>query len=167
MVQLWINLPAKYKMTEPGYQAIVNRMIPKYEIPDNGGTVEVVAGEYEGIKGIARTFSPMNIYSIRMNESAYLNMSLPTDYNTGILVIEGNVRVNEQDDAPADHFILFRNDGEEFGLYTSSGCVLLLLSGEPIREPVVAYGPFVMNTKEEILQAYQDVNTGKFGKLED
>ena len=167
MVQLWINLPAKYKMTEPGYQAIVNHMIPRYEIPDNGGTVEVVAGEYEGIKGIARTFSPMNIYSIRMNESAYLNMSLPTDYNTGIIVIEGNVRVNEQDDAPADHFILFRNDGEEFGLYTSSGCVLLLLSGEPIREPVVAYGPFVMNTKEEILQAYQDVNTGKFGKLED
>ena len=81
-------------------------MIPRYEIPDNGGTVEVVAGEYEGIKGIARTFSPMNIYSIRMNESAYLNMSLPTDYNTGILVIEGNVRVNEQDDAPADHFTI-------------------------------------------------------------
>lgn len=166
MVQLWINLPAKYKMIVPGYQAIPNDKIAKYHLPNNKGVVEVIAGKFNEIKGNAHTFTPIEMYNIRLKENTSLRFSLPEQYNTGILVIEGSVRINKKDTAPTDNFVLFRNDGEEIELETSEACTLLLLSGEPIHEPVVAYGPFVMNSKKEILDAYNDLNTGKFGYLE-
>lgn len=167
MVQLWINLPAENKMSEPRYQAILNQQIPKYTLPGNAGEVEVIAGDFKGMKGVATTFTPIEMYHIRLNKDKVVIFNLPAGYNTGILVVEGKVQVNEYDMAEEDHFILFKNQGEEITLKSGAASTLLVLSGEPIREPVVAYGPFLMNTKDEILQAYADLNAGKFGKLED
>ncbi len=167
MVQLWVNLPAKYKMTTPKYQPITNSEIPKYQLPDNAGEVEVIAGEFDGVKGVATTFTKIEMYNIRLKGGSKMQFSLPADFNTGILVIEGEVTVNGKQKAPVDNFILFKNDGEEIALATDTGCLLLVLSGEPINEPIVGYGPFLMNTKNEIMEAFNDLNTGKFGELED
>ncbi len=167
VVQLWVNLPAKDKMTPPKYQTITNERIPKYILPEQAGVVEVIAGEYEGTKGVATTFTEIEMYNIRLNPGARIQFSLPEEYNTGILVIEGQVRVNDTDDAPEDYFVLFRNKGERISVSTASGGLLLVLSGKPLRESIMAYGPFLMNTKDEILQAFDDLNAGKFGELED
>ena len=154
-------------MTTPKYQTIKNEQIPKYTLPEQAGVVEVIAGEYEGIKGVATTFTEIEMYNIRLNPGGRIQFSLPEDYNTGLLVVEGQVRVNNSNDAPEDHFVLFRNEGENVTLSTASGGLVLVLSGKPIRESIMAYGPFLMNTKDEILQAFEDLNTGKFGTLED
>lgn len=167
MVQLWVNLPAKYKMTKPNYQELTKEKLGKYGLPDGGGTVEVIAGEYKGVKGAATTFSPVHLYSCRIKKGAVLDISFPSNYNTGLLVIEGSVKINGHDEALVDHFVLFRNDGAAFTLQPLEDAIILVLSGEPIDEPVVPYGPFVMNTKEEIMQAYDDFHKGKFGQLED
>ena len=167
VVQLWVNLPASYKMSEPGYQPITNEMIPKYILPEEGGTADVIAGTFKGVQGIARTFTPIEMYNLRLKGKTALAFTLPRDYNTGILVVEGNLRVNGNEMAPADNFILFRNDGEKITLETEESTTALVLSGQPIKEPIVAYGPFLMNTKEEIMDAFHDLNSGKFGKLED
>lgn len=167
MVQLWVNLPAKDKMTPPKYQAIEHGQMGRYQLPNGDGVLEVVAGEFEGVKGPATTFTPINMYVGRLNAGASLSLSLPAKHNTGLLVAEGSLRINDNDDVPTDSFALFRNDGTDFSIKTDEGVVFLLLSGEPINEPIVAYGPFLMNTKAEIMQAFQDVNSGKFGVLED
>lgn len=166
MVQLWVNLPAKYKMSPPKYQAITRADMGKYLLPDHGGTVEVIAGEFQGVKGPAFTFTPIQMYNMRLQPGATLSFSLPEHYNTCILVVEGNAVINAAA-APADHLVVFKNDGEAIDIRTEEETVLLVLSGEPIHEPVMAYGPFLMNTKEELLQAYEDLNQGKFGHLGD
>ena len=166
MVQLWVNLPAKYKKISPKYQEITNNKMGRYTLPDEKGFVEVIAGEYSGIKGPATTFTPIHAYNARLKKDAKLELNFPKDYNTGLLIIEGNVKVNGIN-AHADHFVLLKNDGEDFSIEATQDSIILILSGEPIKEPVVAYGPFVMNTWEEIEQAVNDVNAGKFGVLED
>jgi redox-sensitive bicupin YhaK (pirin superfamily) len=167
MVQLWVNLPAKDKMSKPKYQGITNEQMGKYNVPDDGGTVEVIAGEFNGVKGPVFTFTPIEMYNARLKKGAKLILNLPENFNTGILVVEGKVKVNNTEDAPADHFVLFKNDGEAIALEALEDCILLVLSGEPINEPIAPYGPFLMNTKEELMQAYEDFNSGKFGVLED
>lgn len=167
VVQLWINLPSKHKMSEPNYQAIVKKQIPRYQLPLKDGEVEVIAGNFKGTKGIAHTFTPIELYNIHLKKGGVVIFDLPASYNTGILVVQGQVQVNEYDIAREDHFILFKNNGEEITLKAEEKAILLVLSGEPIREPIMAYGPFLMNTKEEILQAFEDLNAGKFGRLED
>ncbi len=167
MVQLWVNLPAKHKMSTPKYQGITNEQMGKYNLPDKSGVVEVIAGELNGIKGPAFTFTPIEMYNARLKKGAKLILNLPENFNTGILVVEGKVKVNTTEDAPVDHFILFKNDGETIELEALEDCILLVLSGEPINEPIAPYGPFLMNTKEELMQAYEDFNSGKFGVLED
>ncbi len=167
MVQLWVNLPAKYKMTPPKYQAITNQEIPKHILPNNAGEVEVIAGNFEGTKGVASTFTEIEMYNIRLNPGGHMRFELPEDFNTGILVVEGQAEVNGTDNAPLDNFVLFHNDGERITLSSEKGALLLVLSGRPIKEPIVGYGPFLMNTKQEIMQAFDDMNAGKFGELED
>lgn len=167
MVQLWVNLPAKDKMTAPKYQAITHENIGKYKRPNGLATVEVIAGKYEGIQGGASTFTPVEMYNVRIKDGEMINISLPEAYNTGLLVIEGNVNINDTDDVQTDHFCLFRNDGTDFSIKASGDALVLLLSGEPINEPIVAHGPFVMNTADEIHQAMRDFGSGKFGELED
>jgi redox-sensitive bicupin YhaK (pirin superfamily) len=166
MVQLWVNLPAKNKMTSPKYQEISQAMMGKYELPGNTGVVEIIAGEYKGIKGPASTFTPMHVYNARLKKGANIEINFPADYNTGLLVAEGSATINGTN-APADHFVLFQNDGEMIQIEATENCILLILSGKPINEPIAQYGPFLMNTWEELEQALEDVNAGKFGVLED
>ncbi|MBS1654057.1 MAG: pirin family protein [Bacteroidetes bacterium] len=166
MVQLWVNLPAAYKMTTPKYQEITNKMMGKYELPGKNGLVEVIAGNYKNVKGPASTFTPMHVYNARLNKDAETSFEFPAEFNTGILVIEGSVTINEQT-ATTDHFILFKNDGETISVHANENTVLLVLSGEPINESIAAYGPFLMNNWQEVEQAIEDVSAGKFGLLED
>ena len=166
MVQLWVNLPAKDKKTNPKYQEITNSKMGRYQLPNEKGIVEVIAGEYGGIKGPATTFTPIYVYNARLKKDAKLDLSFAKEFNSGLLIIEGNVKVNGIN-AHADHFVLLKNDGEDFSIDATEDSIVLVLAGEPINEPIVAYGPFVMNTWEEIEQAVNDVNAGKFGVLED
>ena len=167
MVQLWVNLPAKDKMSAPKYQAITNAQIPKIAVANNGGEVEVIAGNYEGNKGAASTFSPVHMLNAKLKAGAEANFSFPPHFNTGLLVIEGSVMVNGTEDVPLDHFALFTNTGESFTVKASEDSIVLILSGEPLREPIAAHGPFVMNTRAEIMQAFEDYENGKFGVLAD
>jgi quercetin 2,3-dioxygenase len=166
MVQLWVNLPAKYKMSLPKYQEITHEQMGKQQLNDNKGVVEIIAGEFNGVKGPASTFTPMQVYNARLKKGAGVEFNFPSHYNTGILVIEGTASINDQV-AAADHFVLFKNDGELIKVSASEDVVLLILSGEPIDEPIAQYGPFLMNTWKELEQAIEDVNAGKFGVLED
>ena len=166
MVQLWVNLPAKDKKTRPKYQEITNSKMGRYQLSNEKGFVEVIAGEYGGIIGPATTFTPIQVYNARLKKDAKLDLSFPKEFNTGLLIVEGNVKVNGIN-AHADHFALLKNDGEDFSVETTEDSIILVLAGEPINEPIVAYGPFVMNTWEEIEQAVNDVNAGKFGVLEE
>ena len=166
MVQLWVNLPAQYKMSPPKYQEITHGMMGNYPLPADKGRVEIIAGEYKGVKGPASTFTPMHVYNLRLKKSAKLDLEFPSHYNTGFLISEGNAVVNDKE-AGADHFILFKNDGESISVEALEDSIILVLSGEPINEPIAQYGPFLMNTWEELEQAIQDVNAGKFGVLEE
>jgi quercetin 2,3-dioxygenase len=166
MVQLWVNLPAQFKMSPPKYQEITNAMMGRYSLPDDKGHVEVIAGELNGIRGAASTFTPMHVYNARLKKDAVLSLDLPSFFNTGILVVEGTAKINDAD-VPADHFVLFKNDGEQISVTASEDAILLILSGEPIDEPIAQYGPFLMNTYDELDQAIRDVSLGKFGVLED
>lgn len=167
MVQLWVNLPAKDKMSTPGYQSIENAAMSRYALGDDQGEIEVIAGEYKGVKGSASTFTPLHLFNAKLKKGATVNFNFPANFNTALLVIEGNIKVNAKETAPTDHFVLLANDGEEFTLRADDDAVVLVLSGEPIHEPIAAHGPFVMNTRQELLQAFDDFNKGKFGYLED
>lgn len=167
MVQLWVNLPAKDKMSEPKYQSIVNSEMAKVTLPDNAGLIEVIAGEYNGTKGSASTFSPLHIYNVRLNKEGKVNLHLPSNFNTALLVIEGEIVVNGTEKVETDHLALMANDGEDFSIEATEKAVVLVLSGEPLNESIAAHGPFVMNTHQELVEAFNDFNTGKFGYLED
>ena len=167
MVQLWVNLPAQFKMSAPKYQGITNDQISKYLLDDDGGIVEVIAGEYKNVKGSATTFSTINLLNVKLNKNGKADFSFPAQYNTALLVIEGNITINGTEEVSTDHFALFQNDGETFNLQTDEGAIVLVMSGEKIHEPIAAHGPFVMNTRQEILQAFDDYNKGKFGFLND
>lgn len=166
MVQLWVNLPAEHKMSAPKYQALENNAIPKVDVDGGLGYVEVVAGEFKGTKGAASTFTPVNLFNAKLKATAKVEFDIPADYNTGLLILEGWVKVNGQDVA-TDHFVLFENNGEKIAVEATEDALVLVLSGQPINEPIAAYGPFVMNTEDEIKQAFRDFQTGKFGYLED
>lgn len=166
MIQLWINLPRKHKMVPAKYQSILHTSKPQKKLPNNMGTVHVVAGEYQGIKGIASTYSPVHMYDMHLNPGADFSFQLPATYNTGIVVVDGSITVNGSV-APENHYVQLKNEAGEIQIKASKKTILLVLSGEPLNEPYVSYGPFVMNTQEEIRQAIEDYNAGKFGFLKD
>ncbi len=167
MVQLWVNLPAKVKMSPPKYQAITNDEMGKYMLPDGEGVIEVIAGNYKEVKGPAFTFTPVSLFNAKLEKGGKAAFSFPAVFNTCAVVIEGNVILNGTDKAESDHFVLFGNDGEDFTIEASEKAIVLIMSGEPINEPIVAHGPFVMNTQTQIMQAYADMNRGRFGFLQD
>jgi hypothetical protein len=167
MVQLWVNLPAKDKMSPPKYQAITNAAMGKAVLPENAGVIEVIAGNYNGVKGPASTFTPIHLMNAKLNKGGTASFSFPAIYSTALLVIEGSVTVNYTEEAPVDHLVLFENNGETFVVAANENAVVLIMSGEPIHEPIAAHGPFVMNTRQEIIQAFDDFNKGRFGYLED
>ena len=165
MVQLWVNLPKKDKGTAAHYQAITAGQMAKVALPGNAGMVNVIAGIYNDTKGPAATYSPVNLFDIKLNKDGAIDLTIPATHNTALLVVNGSVTVNGI--AAAEHsFVLFANDGEEIEIKASQNAVLLLLSGEPINEPIASYGPFVMNTQEEIYEAMREFQSGKFGVLD-
>ncbi len=166
MVQLWVNLPAKDKKTKPKYQEVTNEMMGRYLLAEEKGFIEVIAGEYNGTKGPATTFTPMQVYNARLKKDATATLSFPSNYNTGLLIIEGSANINGNAVA-TDHFVLFKNEGEEIAIEAREDTIILVLSGEPIDEPIAAYGPFLMNTWQEVEEAIESVSRGKFGVLED
>lgn len=165
MVQLWVNLPAKDKMIAPKYQAISNQKISRYALPDHGGEVEVIAGAYRGVAGAASTFTPIHVLNARLHAGGTASFSFPAAYNTALLVIEGTVQVNGEKQVPTDHFVFFKNDGEDIVISAADNALVLIISGEPIGEPIASHGPFVMNTREELVRAFEDFQEGRFGKL--
>lgn len=167
MVQLWVNLPKKDKMSDPKYQAIKHADIPRYQLANQAGEMEVIAGEYEGVKGVASTFTPIHMFNAKLNKGGKAGFNFPAHYTTALLVIEGSIVINGTEEAPTDHMALMDTDGEVFEIEAAEDSIVLVLSGEPIDEPIAAHGPFVMNTREELQQAFHDFNNGKFGHLED
>lgn len=166
MVQLWVNLPAKDKMSKPKYQAISNSEMKNVDLGDNG-FIEIIAGEYNENKGPAFTFTPINLMNAKLKSGGKAEFNFPADFNTAALVIEGNIIVNGEEKVPTNNFVLFKNEGESFTIEATEDSIILIISGEPINEPIFPHGPFVMNSREEIMQAFEDFNTGKFGYLED
>ena len=166
MVQLWVNLPAADKLSKPKYQEILNSNIPKVQLANDSGIVEVIAGNYEGAEGAASTFTEVHAYSVKLKAGGTANFSFSERNNTGILVIAGSITVNEEQKLATSEFGLFSNDGETFTLACIEDATILILSGEPILEPIAAYGPFVMNTKQELMDAFHQFERGEFGELE-
>ena len=166
MVQLWVNLPAKDKMTEPKYQNIENKDLAKVDLGDNIGSIDIIAGEFENNKGPASSFTPLSLFNVKLNKGKGTSLSFNESHNTGLLIIKGNVTINNKERAPTNHFVLFENKGKEFTIKAEDEAEILILSGEPIDEPIASYGPFVMNTNDEIRQTIDDFNNGKFGYLD-
>jgi redox-sensitive bicupin YhaK (pirin superfamily) len=165
MVQLWVNLPAKNKLTPPKYQAIIAGDMNKVTLDDDGGIVNVIAGSFNQHKGPATTFTPVNMFDIRLNAGKIFTTEIPASHNTVMLVVGGAVTVNGEK-AVLHDLVLFKNVGEEINVSADEDSVLLLLSGEPINEPIAQYGPFVMNTHRELQEAFEEFQSGKFGVLE-
>jgi redox-sensitive bicupin YhaK (pirin superfamily) len=163
MIQLWVNLPAKQKMTQPAYQSILKNQIPVVAVGDFG-TVRVIAGEYQGFNGPAKTFTPMNVWDVQLKKGSTLSLPAMNGWNTSIVVLKGLVE-SDQAAAKEAKMLMFSPDNEAIEIKAAEDSVLLLLSGEPINEPIVGHGPFVMNTKEEIMQAIDDFNAGAFGQI--
>lgn len=163
MVQLWVNLPAAYKMTTPRYQELKKEGMGHFKF--DGGELEIIAGEFNNVKGPAKTFTPVHLSNLHLKKDGSFTLHFPSYYNTGLLIVKGNAQINGQM-ASSNHFVLLANDGEEINISASEESTILILAGEPIQEPLVAYGPFLMNTWEEIEQAISDFNLGKFGVLD-
>jgi redox-sensitive bicupin YhaK (pirin superfamily) len=166
MVQLWVNLPAADKLSKPKYQEILNSDIPKVQLPDDSGIVEVIAGNFEGAKGSASTFTEVHLLNVKLKAGGKANFSFNERNNTAALVISGSITVNEEQKLATSEFGLFSNDGESFSISCEEDATILILSGEPIMEPIAAYGPFVMNTKQELMDAFHQFERGEFGELE-
>ena len=162
MIQLWVNLPAKDKMTAPGYQGITNAQIPEVTLADTVGKVRVIAGEYAGQKGPAQTFSPMNVWDVRLNAGSTTTFTLQEGYTTALFVMHGAVKTGDVNTIRPSELAVMQRTGNKLVLEAQEDTVLLLLNGEPLNEPIVGHGPFVMNTVEEIDQAINDYNQGRF-----
>jgi redox-sensitive bicupin YhaK (pirin superfamily) len=165
MVQLWVNLPARDKMSAPRYQTLLDQDIPAVELPDGAGKLRVIAGDYDGHRGPAQTFTPMDVWDVRLRQGHVTGFEVPKGRTLAVVVLRGTVLVNGTQAARDSQMVLFDREGSGVSLEANSDATVLLLSGEPIDEPVVGYGPFVMNSTEEINQAITDFNRGRFGQM--
>jgi len=162
VVQLWVNLPAKDKMAPGGYQAITADMIPTVELPDGAGTARIIAGELGGTRGPARSFTPLNVWDVRLAAGADVTLDLPEGHNAMLVLLGGHATVNGAQPLGEAEMLLLSRDGGAVGIHADGEAMLLVLTGAPIDEPIVGYGPFVMNSREEIVQAIDDFNRGRF-----
>lgn len=165
MVQLWVNLPTKDKLSSPRYQSILANQIPVVQLPNDQGSVRVIAGEFEGTAGPAHTFSPINVWDLRLTNEQPIDLVVPDGYNTLLAVLKGSVRVSSSEAINAAEVGLFDRAGDYIHIDSAPNTIALLLCGEPIDEPIAGSGPFVMNTAEEIRQAMVDYQSGKMGKI--
>ncbi|WP_395448996.1 pirin family protein [Aminobacter sp. UC22_36] len=163
MVQLWVNLPAKDKNADPGYQTLLAQDIPEIKLPEDAGTIRVIAGERDGHKGPARTFTPINVWDLSLRQGGTTDLDLPDGHAASLVVLRGSIRVNGEAVREAQLALLDRTGGIKVEADTEA--LVLVLSGEPIDEPVVMHGPFVMNTADEIHQAIADFQSGRFGAI--
>lgn len=164
MVQLWVNLPAKQKMSAPKYQNILAQDIPKVALPDGAGSVRVIAGEYNNHTGPAQTFTPIDLWDVHLSQGHLTELDLPEGHTLALVVLHGSLLVNGTEPVHEAQMVLFERAGQTVSLEAKSDVALLLLSGKPIDEPVVGHGPFVMNSEAEIQQAIQDLRSGQFIK---
>lgn len=165
MVQLWVNLPAKDKMTAPGYQAVLGTAIPEVALPDGAGRVRIIAGEYDGAHGPARTFTPINVWDLRLVAGGTAELPQPDGWTSLLVVLEGTVQVNGEAVLRQAEMTTLSTAGEGIVIEANADAKVLLLAGAPIDEPVVGYGPFVMNSQAEIAEAIRDFNAGRFGRM--
>lgn len=165
MVQLWVNLPARDKGADPGYQTLLAADIPSVTLPEGGGSLRVIAGTYDGAEGPARTFTPINIWDLRLVAGKRIALDAPEGHTLSVLVLAGTVEVNGAEVARAGQTVLLAREGGGVTIEANGTAKVLVLTGEPIDEPVVAHGPFVMNTVEEIRQAMTDFQAGRFGRI--
>ncbi|MBA2352487.1 MAG: pirin family protein [Burkholderiales bacterium] len=164
MAQLWVNLPARDKMRAPRYQSLLDAEIPAVALPDNAGRLRVIAGDYEGTRGPAATHTPMNVWDVRLNAAHGATFVLPEGWSTVLVVLHGEIEMDGRKVGPSDT-AHFSRDGNSISVRATENTIALLLSGEPIDEPIAHYGPFVMNTSEELQKAVADFNDGRFGAL--
>jgi redox-sensitive bicupin YhaK (pirin superfamily) len=157
-IQLWVNLPAKYKMDAPHYQSIVNAQIPVVKLDEKGSIVRVIAGDYQGAKGPANTYTPINLWDLRLSAGQSVEIDLPEDYTTMLFALKGSVDINNSVTMNDAELAFFERNGKFIALNALKDATLLVMNGEPIDEPIAGYGPFVMNTQEEIRQAIADFN---------
>lgn len=165
MVQLWVNLPARNKMAPGGYQSIQNADIPVVDVPGGAGKARIIAGQYAGVKGPARTFTPINVWDLTLDADATLTLELPEGHTAMAVVLSGHVTVGSVQQAGEAEVVLFSCDGSDVAIHADGNSKLLVLTGEPIDEPIAGYGPFVMNSEAEIHQAIDDFNKGRFGRM--
>lgn len=165
VVQLWVNLPAKDKMTKPRYQAITNEQIKEVKLADNAGVVRIIAGEYDDAKGPAKTFTPMNLWDIRLNSGGKMNFTVKSGDTASIFVLSGKVKLGTGEIFGEAELAVLERKGDAFTVEASEDSKLLFMGGEPIEEDIVGSGPFVMNTPEEIQQAYNDYRAGRMGHI--
>ncbi|MCK6396552.1 pirin family protein [Zoogloea sp.] len=165
MLQLWVNLPARAKMAAPGYQGITAAQIPEVALPEGAGHARIIAGEYAGTRGPARTFTPMNVWDLHLKAGHRVAFDLPDGHTTALFVLSGGLRLDDGEAVHGGELAVMTRDGSGLAFSSSADTVALLLSGEPLNEPIVGYGPFVMNSEDEIRQAIKDFNTGRFGRI--
>lgn len=163
MLQVWTILPKASKYVDPSYQTLLKEEIKKVTLEE--GEVRVIAGSYQGVESPVRTYSPMNLLDVSLNAGGGMKIDCPAEYNMGILILEGLIKLNDVE-AAKEQFVLFENEGEVVEILAAEKSKFLILNGKPLNEPAVHKGPFVMNTQEEIDQAFADVAAGKFGYLE-
>ncbi|MGE5538714.1 MAG: pirin family protein [Gemmatimonas sp.] len=164
VVQLWVNLPAKDKMSAPGYQAITRERIPVVDLPADSGSARIIAGRYDDVVGPARTFTPMNVWDVVLRAGRPVELPAAEGHTTALLVLKGRVRIENEEFGEAEMAVLTRS-GANIAVAATEDAAVLFLSGEPIDEPIIGYGPFVMNSEDEIRQAVVDYQTGKMGHL--
>lgn len=166
VVQLWVNLPAKDKMAPGAYQGILAGDIPVVDLPDDSGKARIIAGNYGGATGPARTFTPINLWDVRLNRDADVTLPLPEGHTAILVVLTGHVTVNGTQAAGEAEMVLLSREGGTATIHADGDATLLVLTGEPIDEPIVGHGPFVMNTEAEIRQAVADFHSGRFTQIE-
>ncbi len=165
MVQLWVNLPAKDKMVSPRYQAILARDIPIVRLPDDAGSLRVIAGNFGGCRGPAHTFTPLSVWDVALQRNGRLDAEIPMGWTAAVVVLRGTLLVNDNDIARSSQLVTLDRSGDQVTIEANDDAAFLVLAGEPIDEPVVGHGPFVMNTASEISAAMQDFRSGRFGQL--
>lgn len=166
MVQLWVNLRAKDKRAAPGYQTLLNGQIPTVPLSQDAGTARIIAGGFDHEKGPARTFTPINLWDLQLNAGKSAELPLPEGHSTALLVLSGEVTVNDEQTAREGDLAIFTREGSGLRVKATGNAKLLVMSGEPIPEPVVGHGPFVMNSRTEIQQAFEQYQLGQMGKLD-
>ena len=166
MAQLWVNLPAKDKMTSPQYQTILKDAIPEIALANKAGRVRVIAGDFAGVTGPARTFTELNVWDLQMHAEATCLLELPEGHNSILAVLQGRVQIGSGQHLGDADLAILSATGKSAWLRAQTDVTLLVLSGKPIEEPIVGYGPFVMNNRNEIITAFNDLEAGRFGELE-